>query len=239
MLNVLRQPEAMVMSIFVPAVLMLVFINVFGGSMNVGEYNFVNFIVPGILVNALVQSSCSTGTGVCDDMLSGIVHRFRSMAIAPSAFLSGHVLAAFCKTIITTSVAIGVAVLSGFRPSAGLAAWFGIIGLIALFILAITWFSVFLGVIMPDSSSVNGILTLIAMMVFLSPGMAPTENMPRGLRFFSENQPMGPFINTMRAMMNGNELTDNTLLLTLVWWSGILFVSFAATLYAYNKKLTV
>jgi len=239
MLNTLRNPVAIVISVAIPAILMLVFIYVFGGSMDVGPYNFANFIVPGILVNVLVQSSSSTGVGVSDDMTKGIINRFRAMAISSPAFLSGHVLAAFVKTVITTTVTIGVAMIAGFRPSANVFEWLVIVGLITLFIFAITWFSVWLGVVMPDSASVSGILALTALLVFLSPGMAPTENMPRFLRYFAENQPMGPFINAIRALMNGHQVTDNNLMLTLVWWGGILICSFAATIIVYKRKLTI
>jgi len=239
MLNTLRTPTAMVISIAIPAIIMLLFIYVFGGSMDVGDYNFANFIVPGILVNVLVQSSASTGVGVSQDMTNGIINRFRSMAISSSSFLTGHVLAAFIKTVITTSVTIGVALLAGFRPSANFTAWLIIVGLIALFIFAITWFSVWLGVIMPDSASVAGNLQLIAILVFLSPGMAPTENMPRFLRLFAENQPMAPFINALRALMNGYDVVGNNMQLAIIWWGGILLVMFTATVRAYKKKLTV
>ena len=239
MLITLRHPEAMFISIAIPAVLMLLFINVFGGSMDVGDFNFANFIVPGILVNVLVQSSSSTGTGVCDDMNTGIFLRFRSMAISAPAFLIGHVAAAFLKTCITTVVALGVAFVAGFRPTANAGEWLLIVLLIILFVFAITWVAVWLGVVMPDASSVNGILAMTAILVFLSPGMAPTENMPRFLRIFAENQPMGPFINSIRALMNGYPIPDNQLMLTLIWWSGILVVGFTATLFAYRKRLTL
>ena len=239
MLITLRTPEALAMSIFIPAILMVLFVYVFGGSMDVGEYNIANFLVPGILVNSLVQSSSSTGIGVNKDMTTGIVNRFRSMAISNVSFLSGHVLSAFVKTALTTSVVIGVAFLVGFRPTAGIGEWLLIIGIIVLFIFANTWIAVWLGVRMADAESVSGIIALYAISVFLSPGMAPTENMPRFLRYFAENQPMAPFINSLRALMNGYEIAGNDLLLTLAWWCGILVLAFLATIRAYKKKLTV
>ncbi|MCL1885107.1 MAG: ABC transporter permease [Defluviitaleaceae bacterium] len=238
-LNILRTPEAVVISIVIPAIVMLVFINVFGGSMDVGGYNYANFIVPGILVNVLVQSSSATGVGVNEDMTKGIFLRFRSMAISSPAFLLGHVIAAFLKTILTTTITIGVAFIAGFRPTANFSEWLVIIGLIVLFILAITWFSVWLGVVMPDASSVSGVLALTAVLVFLSPGMAPTENMPKFLRYFAENQPMAPFITSLRALMNSHEIPDNDLLLTILWWGGILLLTFIVTIRAYKKKLTI
>jgi len=239
MLTTLRTPTAMVTSIALPAILMLLFINVFGGSMDVGDINFANFIVPGILANVLLQSSVSTGIGVSEDMTKGIITRFRSMAISSSSFLTGHVLAAFLKTVITTTVTIGVAFLAGFRPTAGFTGWLIIVGLIVLFIFAITWFAVWLGVVMADAASVGGMLQLTAIVVFLSPGMAPTENMPRFLRIFAENQPLAPFINTMRTLMNGYTIADNSLQLAIIWWGGILLVMFALTVHAYKRKLTV
>lgn len=239
MMITLRTPGALVVSIGIPAILMCIFVFVFGGSMDVGDYNITNFLVPGVLVNVLVQSSQSTGISVNQDMTTGIIGRFRSMEISSSSFLTGHVLAAFIKTIITTSVTIGVAFLIGFRPTANFTDWLVIVGLIALFILGVTWFSVWLGVVMADAESVGGILALIAILVFLSPGMAPTENMPRFLRYFAENQPMAPFINSMRSLMNGYEISGNDLQLTLIWWVGILVATFILTIRAYKKKLTV
>jgi len=239
MLMTFRTPQALVVSIGLPVILMIIFVYVFGGSMDVGDYNIVNFIVPGVLVNVLVQSSQSTGVSVNQDMTTGIIDRFRSMAISSSSFLTGHVLAAFIKTIITTTITIGAAFLVGFRPTASFTDWLLIISLTALFILGVTWFSVWLGVVMEDSESVGGLLALAATLVFLSPGMAPTENMPRFLRYFAENQPMASFINTLRALMNGYEIAGNDLQLTLIWWLGILVVAFIATVCAYKKKLTV
>jgi len=239
MLITLRTPEALAMSVFLPAVLMAVFIYVFGGSMDVGDYNITNFLVPGILVNCLVQSSASTGIGVNKDMTTGLVSRFRSMAISNVAFLSGHFLATVIKTILTTTVVIGAAFLMGFRPTATAMDWLVIVGIILLFIFANTWIAVWLGVTMQDAESVSGIISLYAILVFLSPGMAPTENMPTMMRVFAENQPMAPFINSMRALMNGYEIQGNDLQLTLLWWGGILVLTFLLTIRAYKKKLTV
>ena len=239
MIKTLRTPEAMVMSIMIPALVMLIFVYVFGGSMDVGDFNFTNFIVPGILVNNIIQALASTAISVNQDMTGGIINRFRAMAISKSSVLTGHVLAATLKTIITSIVILLVAFIAGFRPTATLLEWFAIIGLIILFILSISWLAVFLGVAMKDSESSGGIMQLIAMLVFLSPGMAPTENMPRILRYFAENQPMASFIETLRALMNGNTIAGNDLQLALIWWVGILVVMFFATVRAYKKKLTV
>ena len=239
MMITLRTPEALVMSVVVPAILLTIFVFVFGGSMDVGDYNIVNFLVPGILVNSLVQASSATGIGVNKDMTTGVVTRLRSMAISNVAFLTGHVMVDVIKTIFTTSVVIGVAFLIGFRPVANFPEWLMIIGIMFLFIFANTWLAVWLGVKMKDAESVGGIISIYAILVFLSPGMAPTETMPTVLRVFSENQPMAPFINTLRALMNGYEVAGNDLQLTLLWWGGILVVTFLLTIRTYKKKLTV
>ena len=239
MMITLRTPEALAMSIFIPAILMVIFVYVFGGSMDVGDYNIANFLVPGILVNCLIQSSASTGIGVNKDMTCGIIDRFRSMDISNAAFLTGHVLSAFVKTIITTSIVIAVAFLVGFRPTATIGEWIIIIALIGLFIAANTWLAVYLGVAMADSESISGIIALYAILVFLSPGMAPTENMPTILRYFAENQPMAPFINTIRALMNGYEISGNDLWVTLAWWIGILVLMAFLSISTYIKKLSI
>lgn len=239
MIKTLRTPDAMVIGIVVPALVMLIFVNVFGGSIDVGDYDFINFIVPGILLNSLIQGSASTGISVNQDMTTGIINRFRTMAISHASFLTGHVLAAVVKTVMTTIVIILVAVLAGFRPSATLIEWLAIVGFILLFIFAITWFAVFLGVVLKDSTGAGGLIQLAAMLVFVSSGFSPTENMPRFFRYFAENQPMTPFINVLRALMNGHAISGNDLQLALIWWGGILIVMFLATVRVYKKKLTV
>ena len=239
LLKTLRTPEAMVMSIMIPAILMLLFVNVFGGSMDVGDYNFANFIVPGILLNSLIQGSASTAISMNQDMTTGIINRFRTMAISHSSLLIGHVLAAVVKTIMTTIVVLLVAILAGFRPAANLAEWSLVVGLLILFIFTVTWFAVLLGALMKDSESASGITQLVAILVFLSSGFSPTENMPRFLRYFAENQPMTPFINSLRALMNGYEITENNLQLALIWWGGILLISFLVAVFVYKKKMTV
>ncbi|MCL2558927.1 MAG: ABC transporter permease [Turicibacter sp.] len=238
-LQTLRNPSALLVAVAIPAIIMMIFVFVFGGSMDVGDYNITNFLVPGVLVNVLVQSSQSTGINVNQDMTKGIINRFRSMAIANSAFLIGHLLAAFIKTIVTTTVTLGVAFLVGFRPTASFTEWLIIIGLIALFVLGVTWFSMWLGVSQPNAEEVGGYLALAAIVVFLSPGMAPTQNMPRFLRYFAENQPMAPFINAIRALMNGYDIAGNDLWLTLLWWGGITVAMFLLTVRSYKKKLTI
>ena len=238
-IKTLRTPEAMVMSIMIPAAVMLIFVYVFGGAMDVGDFNFTNFIVPGILVNSIIVALASTAISVNQDMTGGIINRFRAMAISKSSVLTGHVLAASLKTIMTSIVILFVAFLAGFRPTANLVEWMAIMGLIILFIISISWLAVFLGVALKDSESSGGMMQIIAMLVFLSPGMAPTETMPQILRYFAENQPMAPFIDTLRALMNGNEIAGNDLQLTLIWWGAILIVTFLATVHTYKKKITV
>ncbi|MCL2353403.1 MAG: ABC transporter permease [Defluviitaleaceae bacterium] len=239
MLNAIKTPDSLIMSLVVPVILLLVFVNVFGGSMDIGGYNFVNFIIPGIMVNCLIQSSSSTGIGVNKDMTTGIVTRFRSMDISNVAFLAGHVLVAFIKGMATVAILIGVSFLVGFRPLADLPQWLFIIGLIMLFVMANTWLAVMLGVMMKSAESVGGFIAFYAVLVFLSPGMAPTENMPRALQIFAENQPMAPFITSIRSLVNGHAPQGDQVLATLLWWGGILILTFIATVYAYKKKLTV
>ena len=239
MIQTLRTPDALIMSIVIPGVIMLIFVNVFGGSLDVGDYNFTNFIVPGILVNSIIQALAYTGISVNQDLTSGIINRFRSMSISKSSILTAHVLVATLKTIATTIVILTVAYFAGFRPTASLTEWISISALILLFILSISWVAAFFGAALKSADSVAGMMAIIALFVFLSPGMAPTETMPRFLRYFAENQPMSPFINSIRALMNGKPIEGNDLILTLAWWGGILVVTFLATNHFYKKKLTV
>jgi len=238
MLNAIRNPETLVTSIAAPATLMFLFLYVFGGAMNVGDYDFTNFIVPGIILQCIGQGVVTTATSVNSDLKSGIINRFRTMPIAKSAVLSGHVLAATIRNLLIAFVIIGVALLIGFRPEANFFQWLGVIGILNLYILAVTWISVLVGLTVRSSESAISIMTIMSILPFFSSGFAPTETMPVALQTFANHQPMTPVIETLRALMLNGELGKN-LQLTLIWWIAILVIAYLASIQAYKRKLTI
>ena len=236
-IKTLRSPESMAMAIVVPVFMMLMFGYVFGGVVDLGDINSINFIVPGIIIQCVANASTATALGIHSDMSTGIIDRFRSMAIAKSAVISGHVWVSVIRSMIITAVTIGAAVAIGFRPEAGLVDWLIIAAILTLFIIAITWVVVIFGLIASDAESISGTGFLLTILVFLSSAFAPTESLPRALRIFAENQPMTPVINAIRSLMLGFPL-NGELTVAIAWCVGITVVAFTLSVRIYKSKLT-
>jgi len=232
----LRSPEAMIMALAVPAILMVVFVYVFGGAMDVGGMSVVNFIVPGIILQTIGQSVPTTAVGINNDMRKGVVDRFRTMPIAKSSVLLGHVAATLLRSLATVTVTIGAAFVVGFRPEAGVVQWFTAAGILALYILMMAWLAVVSGVHASDPESASGLMALVGVLPFLSSGFVPTETMPWALRLFAENQPMTPIINSVRSLFLNEPIPEGALGLALLWCVGLAAVFYGLAMCLYRRK---
>src|ERR1700729_4630154 len=140
----LRDPEAFFTALMLPVVLMLLFVYVFGGAMRTnGKY--VDYVVPGLIVLCAAFGAGTTAVAVATDMTNGIVDRFRSMPIAGSSVLIGHVVASLARNLLATTLVVGVAIGIGWRPTAGPLGWAGAAAMIVLFVVALSWLAAGVG----------------------------------------------------------------------------------------------
>lgn len=231
----LRSLDALFTSIAQPILLMLLFVYVFGGAVDVGGMSYVNYIVPGVILQCIGQCATTTAISINNDMKRGIIDRFRSMPIAKSSVLTGHALSAVVRNIVTTSLVIGLALLIGFRPAAGIVQWFIIIGILLLFMLAITWISIIFGLIANSAESASSFAVVTIVLPYLSSGFVTTETMPAALRVFAENQPMTPIIETIRSLLM-NATMDANFLPAIMWCVGMLVVAYIGAVMIYQHK---
>ena len=234
----LRSPGAIALALFMPATLLVVFVYMLGGAMDLGEFSVVNFIVPGVILLTIGQSAPPIAVRLNNDMTKGVIDRFRTMPIAKSSILIGHVSATVLQSIVTAATTICIALLVGFRPQAGLTEWLMAIGIIALYIIMMMWLAVLIGVFAKDSESASGLMTLVGILPFLSSGFVPTETMPTVLRVFAENQPMTPIINSVRSLLLNQPLADGTLHTALLWCIGLTVLFYATALRVYKRRVT-
>lgn len=233
----LRNPETMIMAIIIPIFMMLLFGGIFGNITDVGEYNYIDFIVPGIILLCVAQGSQFTAINICTDMTKGVIDRFRSMPISKSAVLMGHAEASIVRNIIATFVTIGTAVIIGFRPLGSFMDWLIIASILLLFIVAISWIAVLIGLISKTPESSTGLMFLLFILPYVSSGFAPTNTMHSSIRWFAQNQPMTPIVDSIRALMLDMP-TDGSLSLALGWCVGIAIVSFILATQVYKRKTT-
>jgi ABC-2 type transport system permease protein len=181
----------------------------------------------------MTVAGAATGTAVsvAMDMTEGIVARFRTMAISRASVLTGHVVGSLIQTLLSMVVVIGVAILVGFRPSAGPVEWLAVTGLLTLFVLALTWLSVALGLVSKTVEAASNAPMPLVLLPFLGSGFVPTESMPAGLRWFAEYQPFTPVIDTLRGLLLGTPIGDDAIIAT-AWCVGVALAG-----YLWSKKL--
>ncbi len=159
------------------------------------------------------------------DMTEGIIARFRTMAIARVSVLTGHVVGSLIQTMLSTAVIIGIALLIGFRPTAGLVEWIAAIGVLAMLSFAMVTKSV---------ESASSLPAPLVFLPFLGSGFVPTDSMPTGLRWFAEYQPFTPVIETLRGLLMGTAIGNNAVI-ALAWCAGIALAGYLWAKTLFNR----
>ncbi|MFW3172417.1 ABC transporter permease [Geodermatophilus sp. CPCC 206100] len=226
-----RDVEALVMAVVLPLLMMALFVYVFGGAIAT-RAAYVDYVVPGIVLLCVGFGAASTATAVAADMTGGMVDRLRSMPIAGSALLTGHVVASVARNALATAVVIAGAVAMGFRPDAGPVEWLAALGLLLLYVLALSWLAAGLGAIASSVQSANALTFAMLFLPYLSSAFVPTDTMPAALRTISEHQPITPVIETVRGLLTGTPIGASGPI-ALAWSAGLLgaFAVLAAVLY--------
>jgi ABC-2 type transport system permease protein len=210
--HTLRTPDALIMAIALPTILMLLFTQVFGGAIDpTGGY--VDYVVPGIILLCAGFGAASTAVDVANDMKAGVIERFRTMPLRAETVIAGHVVASLVRNLVATGIVIGVAVLLGFRPTGSLLDWVGMFALVAGYILAITYLFAAIGLAASNPEAANGYGFFLMFLPYLSSAFVPVETMPEWLRPVAEHQPLTPIIETIRGLLLGTEIGQSG------WWA--------------------
>jgi ABC-2 type transport system permease protein len=219
----LRQLDTVLMAVILPVVLLLLFVYVFGGAISTGG-DYVNWVVPGIILLTAGYGSATTAVDVASDMTGGIIDRFRSLPIRPTGVLTGHVVASMARNAISTALVIGIAFLIGFDAAASPLQWLGAIGLIALFVLALTWVAVAIGVVASGPEAASGFTFAILFLPYVSSAFVPPESMPSVLEAVATANPITPITDTLRSLLAGAGAGDSWVV-AVAWCVGIVVVA--------------
>jgi ABC-2 type transport system permease protein len=231
MIHSLRTPDALIMAIALPVILMLMFTFVFGGAIQ-DDGQYVNYVVPGIILLCAGFGAATVATEVANDMTTGIINRFRTMPLRASAVITGHVVASLARNLVATVVVIGVGFALGFRPNATPGEWVAMLALIAVYILAITYLFAGIGLAASSPEAAGGYGFILMFLPYVSSAFVPVDTMPEWLRWIAENQPLTPIIETVRGLLLGTDIGDSAGL-ALMWcaiilggaivWTSVLF----------------
>lgn len=230
----LRQADTLLLSIVMPVFIMLTFVYVFGGALEVGS-DYAQYVVPGVIVLCAGYRAANTAVAVASDMERGVIARFRSLPIASASVLVGHVAASVLANLVAMTVVFAVAFATGFRPTATPLEWIGAIGLLLLFVLAISWLSAAVGLLVKSVEAAGSITFFMLFLPYLSSGFVPTETMPGPLRVFAEHQPFTPLIDAIRSLLVGTPM-ENAALLATIWFGGLLVVGFIWSVWLFTRQ---
>lgn len=235
--HILRSPDTIITTAVTPIALMLLFVYVFGGAIDTGsEQSYLDFMLPGILLITVASGIAYTAYRLFLDMQGGLFERFQSMPIARSSVLWAHVLTSLVANLIAVALVIGVALLMGFRTGASPLAWLGVLGILVLFTLALTWIAVIAGLSAKTVDGASAFSYPLIFLPFISSAFAPTDSMPGPVAWFAENQPVTPIVNTIRALFS-QQPVGAEIWVALAWMAGILIAAYLGAIAIYRTKI--
>ena len=237
MRHITRSLDTIITVAIMPIALMLLFVYVFGGAIDTGADQYVNYLLPGILLITIASSISYTAFRLFTDMKGGIFERFQSMPIARSSVLWAHVLTSLVASLISVVVVVGVALLMGFRSGAGVLAWLAVAGILILFTLALTWLAVIAGLSAKTVDGASAFSYPLIFLPFISSAFVATATMPGPVRAFAEHQPVTSIVNTIRDLY-AQQPVGTDIWIALAWCVGILIVAYALAMATYHRRIS-
>ncbi|WP_438445234.1 ABC transporter permease [Gorillibacterium sp. sgz5001074] len=235
MRHIFRSMDTIISVTITPIAMMLLFVYVLGGAIQTGTDHYVNYLLPGILLIAIASGISYTAYRLFMDMQRGIFERFHSMPIARSAPLWGHVMTSLVSNAISLVVIILVALIMGFRSSAGVLSWLAVAGILALFTLALTWIAVIAGLSAKSVDGAGAFSYALIFLPFISSAFVPTESMPSVVRAFANNQPVTSIVEAIRALL-AEQPVGNDIWIALAWCIGILIIAYGFAMRVYKRR---
>jgi len=235
--HVTRSVDTIITTAVTPIVMMLLFVYVFGSAIHTGATSYIDYMLPGILLITIASGVAYTALRLFTDMSNGIFARFQSMPIARSGVLWAHVLTSLIAIGISLVIVVAVALLMGFRSSAGPVAWLAVAGILLLFTLALTWLAVIPGLTAKTAEGAGVFAYPLIFLPFVSSAFVPTDGMAAPVQWFAEHQPVTPIIDTVRDLFAGQPL-GNEVWIALGWCVGLLVVAYASAMAVYRRKIS-
>lgn len=241
LLRVVRNPQLLLFSTVQPVMFLLLFTYVFGGAIAGPGDSYINFLLPGILVQTVMFGATNTAIGLTEDLAAGVIDRFRSLPMARSAVLAGRTASDLVRSTLVMSLLVVVGYIIGFRP-AGIPELLMGFALIVLFGYSVSWIFAAVGLATktPEAAQAAGFFFVFPF-VFASSVFVPVQTMPDWLRVFAENQPVSVIATTVRGLMFNIEALpsgktiEGMILLSLVWIVGIFVVTAPLSIKLYRR----
>ncbi len=237
----LRRLSMTLSGLLTPTIMLVLFNYVWGGAIGSGLGGgahggaYIDYLAPGIIIMTVCTGCETTAVNLVTEISEGIITRFRTMAISRASVLTGQVLGSLIRTIISVCLVLGVALLIGFRPTAGPVEWLVALGVIALVTLAITWMGVVFGLVGKTPAGANSLALIFLFLLFTSSAFVNTDSMAGWIRWFAEYQPLTPVIDTLRGLLLGTPIGGDSAVLAVAWCVGLALVGYLWARAIYNR----
>ena len=237
LLTLKHSPDQLLVVLLLPITFVLVFVLLFGKAVAGDWHAYLNYVLPGIAVQTLLFATMGTALALNADLHTGIFDRFRSLPIARSAPLTGHLLGDLVKDVLSLALVFGFGAILGFRPHGGPLAVLAGSGLIVLFAFAVCWIAALVGLLARSPGTVQGFaFLLIFPLTFASNIFVPTTQLPGWLQAWVKVNPVTQVSDAVRGLLQGLPL-GRSLIASLLWTAGILVVFAPSAVYAYRRQL--
>ncbi|CAA9462630.1 MAG: Efflux ABC transporter, permease protein [uncultured Solirubrobacteraceae bacterium] len=219
-----RQPDLLLAFTVQPVMFVLLFVYVFGGAINTPGFDYVDFLMPGIIVQTMAFGGFVTALGLSEDLRKGLIDRFRSLPMSRAAVLVGRTLADMATNLLSLAVMVAVGIAVGFSFDANLLELLAGIGLMLWFGFAFSWVFALLGLTAssPESAQSLGFIVIFPL-TFASSAFVPIQSMPSWLEAFAEVNPFTVTVDAMRALWLDAPAGDS-IWLALAWSTGLIAV---------------
>jgi len=235
LLALVRIPVAIVFMIIQPIMFVILFRYVFGGVIHTFGYTYVNYLIPGILVQTTIFGSVGTAIGLAEDLQKGLIERFRALPMARLAVLGGRTIADLLRNVLVLIIITGVGFLVGFRPGGTVVSYLQACLLMLLFAYCLSWGFAFVGLAAPNSEAAQAMtFPVIFPLTFASAIFVPVASMPSWLQPFAINQPVSQTAIAVRGLMDGTYHGQSTWI-ALAWSIGAILVLAPLAVNRYRK----
>jgi ABC-2 type transport system permease protein/oleandomycin transport system permease protein len=232
-----RVPQLLVFSTIQPVVFVLMFRYVFGGAIQVPGVPYVDYLMPGIFAQTVVFGSLTTAVGLATDLQSGLMERFRSLPMAPSAVLSGRTLADLTRNVFVLALMTAVGFAVGFHLHGGVPRFLLALLLILLFGYCLSWIFATVGLVVGNPETAQAAaFPILAPLVFASSAFVPVASMPDWLQVWAKHQPVSVTITAARDLVLGTPAAHDVAV-ALLWMAGILVVCIPLAVTRYRRAV--
>jgi ABC transporter DrrB family efflux protein len=235
LIRYIRLPQLIVFSTIQPVMFLLLFSYVFGGAIKTSGVNYINFLIPGILIQSVLFGSMQTGIGLADDVSRGVLDRFITLPMSRSAVLVGRTITDALRNVFVIILMTSVGGLIGFRFQGSILDALLMLILGVLFGFAFSWISATIGLSVKDmeTAQVAGFIWIFPL-AFVSSIFVPIKTMPKILMAFAKVSPVTVTVNAARALALGTPV-GNAAWESLAWIAGILIIFIPAAVRRYRK----